>query len=137
MRNTFLFKRLIVNICIAELNISMINMNPVGIIASVRPFITHKAAKAPPRKCDPVSPIKVFAGLVLKNKNPAVMKNSSIKICALNSFIGIKNDITANDIKKLPAAKPSSPSLPSSRKQAELKLSTTNQESPAIILNSP
>ena len=55
--------------------------------------------------------MKVFAGLMLKNKNPAVMKNNSIKISELKSLIGINNIMAEIEIKKLPPASPSNPSV--------------------------
>ena len=53
---------LIVKIWIAEESSSMPNKNPTGIRASSLPFMRQRAARAPPRKCAPVSLMKIHTG---------------------------------------------------------------------------
>ena len=90
---------------------SIIKTNKVQVLAVPTIEIIDKAN---PKKLEPVSPIKVFAGLKLKGKNPtneparAVISKMEIKGEPLSVKI-ISSE--KHDITPIPADKPSNPSI--------------------------
>lgn len=71
-------------------------------------------AKANPKKLDPVSPIKVFAGLKLNGKNPVIAPPSAVisKTEIIGDWFNVK--IISNEmheINEIPEDKPSNPSI--------------------------
>lgn len=96
---------------IPSIIIGAINTNAVYVLATPNIEII---AKENPIKFEPVSPIKVFAGLKLNGKNPTIAPAKAvIKIIAISGDIFNANTIRSDkqEIKVTPDDKPSNPSI--------------------------
>jgi len=87
----------------------------IGCAALLFPWINlvHRIERIKPTTNEPVSPIKILAGFILKNKKPRILPASAnAMIAKLLSFpIVRKIPIVMRLIKPIPAARPSIPSM--------------------------